>query len=463
MKLIRTVILIALALILGLWAFYGERHLDEQRRAGIPDPHLCRFEPSLIDSLVIITGADTTIAVVVSDTTWRIVKPVLWDAESSRFGAILRDLASSGRERMWRVPPDSMRYYSLEHPHAKVIYASRYGYVDSDTIFIGEGAANEKQGYVRFAGSDTVIMTNIAVHRSVLKSLYDFRKKQVFSSFVPAEIAEIKLRRGDERVEFVRRGERWRMIEPIDRWADADTINKLVKEFKDKRIASFADHPPQEELWRFGLGDRSRGEAEFIMVDDSTREIPDRHLRIGTLVPANDGRGYVGFWAMDQSRPNSIMRLPLDVLRQSDRSVENFWDRRIAIFERQDIDSVAVVRPNRTISVSRDTSATWRMSAPRSQHAYRPRVNYLVSDIHRARIGGYTGRHGEIANPTLRIGLFHGTELYGEIVFGQIRGNLVEVTGSDIDEICYTSKELFDKLNPEVDEFNPAVPGGAAR
>lgn len=461
MKWIRTIVLVALALILGLWVFYGERHLDDIERKSRPDLRLVRVARDGIDTLTIMTDIDTIRAVSFGDSLWRIIEPVEWRGDPRNWELIVQNLRTSLRERTFLANEDSLRYYTLRYPNATMIYTFRDKSMPAETLLVGGPTPNEKLGYVRFAGSDSVIVTNIAVHQSVLVTLHALRYKWIFEDYLQEPITELRIRRGNDVMRIERQGRRWRMVEPVDRYADADTVARFLKVFADQRVDRFFDHPEREPAF-FGLGEPSRAEVVLTASneDDSVQDDSVRtyRLRIGTLVPALAGSGYIGIWGMDDERQNSVMQLPMDVLFALDRETANFWDRRIAMFERRDIDSVAIAGPNGLIRLSRNEQGLWRMWSPREQSAFRARVNHLIADIDMARTAEFTGRRGDLTKPRLKIELFGADSLHASISFGEFRGDKVYATGSDVDEIVLVNRELFTRLNPTIDEFDEPAP-----
>lgn len=456
MKWIRTIVLVALALILGLWVFYGERHLDDIERKSRPDKRLVRVARDGIDTLTIMTDIDTIKAVSFGDSLWRIIEPVEWRGDPRNWELIVQNLRTSLRERTFLANEDSLRYYTLRYPNGTVVYSFRDKSMPAETLLVGGSTPNDKFGYVRFADSDSVIVTNIAVHQSVLISLHALRYQWIFEDYKQDPITEVRIRRGNDAIRIERQGSRWRMIEPIERYADADTVARFLKTFTDQRVDRFFDHTDREPAF-FGLGEPSRAEVILAATsdDDSVR---NHHLRIGTLVPALTGPGYIGIWGMDNDRQHSVMKLPMQVLFEIDRETANYWDRRIAMFERRDIDSVAIAGPNGTMRLSRNEQGLWRMWSPREQSVFRARVNHIIADIDMARTVEYTGRRGDISNPRLKIELFGGDSLHAAISFGEFRGDKIYATGSDVDEIVLVNRELYNKLNPTIDEFNEPEP-----
>lgn len=452
MKWIRTLVLVVLALILGLWVFYGERNIDDKARRSRPDKRLVRVARDGIDTLTIITDIKSVKAVCYGDSLWRIIEPFEWRGDSRNWELVVQNLRTSMRERTFYANSDSLRFFSLKYPNATVIYTFRDKSMPAETLYVGSATPNDKLGYVRFSGTDSVITTNIAVHHSVLLSLPSFRYKWIFEDYDQDFVTSVRIRRGEDELRMTRDGNRWRMTHPVKRFADADTVARFLKAFTDQRVEQFYDNVEKSPEF-FGLGASSRAEVELGALTESG-EGRLHHLRIGTLVPSLSGYGYSGVFAMDEERQQAIMQLPIDLLYQIDRETTNYWDRRIAIFERRDIDSLSIAGANGKISLSRTEQGMWRMWSPNDQQAKRSRVNYVVADMDMARTAEFTNRPGTINNPRLKIELWGSDTLHAWISFGDFRGDKVYATGSATDELVLVDRSLYDKLNATVDEFN---------
>lgn len=453
MKLYRTIVLVVLALALGLWAFFGEKYLERRKAERKPDIRLAQFRAGDIASFTIITSEDTIYAESVGDTTWRIRKPIDWKGDSYRFEVVSRELRTSTRQRSWVAPEDSLRYYTLQYPNARLIYTFKDESAAPETLDIGGSAADEKAGYVKFASSDTVIRTNVAVHQAVARRLHDFRDKSLFEEFFPEKVQRISFRMGRDHLSLERRDGRWRMTEPIDRWASPDTVNRLLSRIESARVERFYDQPDRSSEF-FGLGESARAEMTVALTDTAGEHTWENQMRLGTLIPALYGHGYTGVWGEDVARTGTVLHLPLGLLKEIDRRAENYWDRRVAIFERRLIDSVAVIRPNETISLWKDSLEYWHMSSPRVQEAYRPEINHIVALMDRIRAYDFTGQKRDISNPRLEVRLFNGDKLEAYLKIGSRYRSGVYARGSANDEIVILSGEVFDELNVTPDTFN---------
>jgi hypothetical protein len=454
MKSIRTIVLVAFALILGLWAFYGERHLEEQNPGY--DNRLGRFTFGDLDTVTIESALGTIIGVHQHDTTWQIVYPHNWLGDSYRWESLVRDISASRRDREWLSPPDSLRYYTLEYPNATLRYTFKDHNTPPETLHIGGQSPKKDRGYVRFGTSDSVILTNIAVHKSASKSYFEMRDKKFFETFVPDDVDTVDINTSGDHLRIARNGARWRMLSPLERWADPDTVGQMLERISTLRVQQYVDNP-EAALDEFGLGESSIAKLTFSSGDSSVPTETDQ-LILGSLVSDPRG-GYVGVWGMDAARKSTVLGLPLELLPELDRSASSFWDRRMAIYERRLIDSVVVITKDETITVSQDRMGDWHMTSPRVQPAYRPRVNRIVADAERARLLAFAGRSSEIENPELQLKFYHGDDIQGELTFGAAAGELVIASGSAVGEQVFVSLSLFDLLNAPSSEFDvPEAP-----
>jgi|GEM_PF-1221201 len=459
MKRTWTVVLVVVALALGLWAYYGERYLDERARAKMLAKKLVHFNEQDVAAVTLIAAGDTVMGTKQPDNKWQIERPIIWPAESWVWESLVREVRASNRDRMWVVPQDSLRFYGLDPPRMRVVFHVRPAKAAeawTDTLDVGIMTPTDSRCYVRFPRSDTLITTSLSVYSSALKNLFDLRDKTVLV-VEPTRVQEITITQAHSagskgaRLTFEREGENWRMTTPYLRAADPDTMNALLNEIKNTKAAAFIDNP--SAVTSFGL-DPPVAELRLVLGVGTDRV--EKRLLIGSAARKLGGStGQAGnAYAMDPSR-NSVMEVPGTLVRQINRPAENYGDRRLAKFERREINRVAVATPESTITVAMDTTATWHLQPPHTGTVKRWRVNTLVADADLARAKEFIDAPGSygLEHPRLSVRLYHDDELKSEIDFGNAKGNMMYARGSATHHVVLVDAQLMNKFRVSVEEL----------
>ena len=455
MNLKRTLVLVGVALALGLWAYYGERQFDIDPAAARLEMQLGRFEQTDVDTITIITGADTIRAGRRGSALWVIDQPVLWPAESSKWESIVRNIRTSRRERAWVVSADSLPYYQLDPPRARVILSMRGENAAPDTLDIGQPTPIDSRSYVRYTPSDTIMTTSIAVHNAVLKGLYDLRDKSLVVGFDPAIVQQFHMERGEETFTIAREGDRWKMTEPVERYVDKDTMNALLDGLKDFRAVRFHDHP--QSLGSYGL-EPAAAVAGLTLAEGVQRG--QVRILVGRQAEPSPGVHDPGLYVMDATRDMSVLVAPKDFAKQIRRPMADYWDRHVALFQRHRVNRLSISSPESTFTMSQDSIYLWHLDPPHEGEAKRWAVNRLVAAIDEARVKRFIATRGDygLNPPRLSVTLFRDEEVLGRVDFGKTSGSSVYATGLTGEEVVLVDRELLDRVPRTVKGFTDALP-----
>lgn len=458
MKWIRTALLVLVALALGLWAYYGERHLDKKEAEHKAANRLFQFTANSVAAITLVTSEDTIHAVRQMADQWAIERPVPWTAESANWESVVRNTLFGERERGWIVSADSFHFYGLDPPRARVVFHLRGETQTSDTLDVGIQTPTGSRCYVRFPRADSVFTTTVSVYSAAVRRLFDLRDKTVMP-LTQEMVQEVAIARGRTDLSLRRDDGTWKMTSPTPRSADNDSVTALLRDITTARASAFHDRPT--DLRRFGLDPPT---AELRLVASTGGQTLEKRLLLGSSVTgAVQGAAPPSRYVMDPSR-NSVMEAPGSLFKSAMRPPENYWDRALTRFQRRDINRVSVVSPDSTIEVSMDTSATWRFAEP---HEYegtckRWRVNTIVADADLARGTVFVDGPGPYGfdHPQLSVILYHDADEKSRIDFGRSRGDMVYTKGSATDQVFLVDRQLMKKFQVSTFELKELpIPG----
>ena len=292
--------LIILALIVAAVAgyiFFHERHQmttdERQQRAGKVFPEFDRDDANV----VVVDNAHGRFVMEKSGGSWRLTEPIAFEANSAAVNSVLTSLENLNEERTLTTSDVELEAYGLDQPEMTVTVATGAG--DSYKLAVGEETALGSNRALRRGDEALIVLAPGWFVTDLDKGLDDWRSRDVVD-LVASDVASIQVVAGDDRIQAVRDGRRWKLLEPMEDLADADHVANLIADLNGLRIAEFLDdetpladiglEPPayQITIVRAGDGPPIRLDFGSALEQDGTTTIACR--RGGSeLFRVNDG------------------------------------------------------------------------------------------------------------------------------------------------------------------------------
>jgi hypothetical protein len=238
-----TAILLAVAVALGAFVYFyeirgGEARKEAEARAKRLFPGV---EADAVDALAFRTSDARDVRLERREGAWRVVEPVDFPADAATVDGLARGLAELASEGVIE-EPQAAEVYGLGGDTKRVRF--RAGGQERE-LRIGKRAPVGGQTYAA-AGEDARVYT-VPSYRvtGFEKALPDLRERLVLRFDQPA-IRRIEARwPPDGRVVLAREGEGpWRLLEPLEGEADAETVDGLLSDLRFLRASEFLDDPP---------------------------------------------------------------------------------------------------------------------------------------------------------------------------------------------------------------------------
>ncbi len=233
--------LIILALVVAAVAgyiFFHERHQmtsDEQReRAGKVFPELDRDDITV----VVVDNSHGRFVMEKSGGTWRLTEPVVFEANSASVNSVLTSLTNLEEERTLSTSDVELEAYGLDQPEMTVTLATQAG--ERFEMAVGDEAALGSSRALRRGDEASIVLAPGWFVTDLDKGLDDWRSRDVVD-LVAADVASIQVVAGDDRMQAVRDGRRWMLLEPMEDLADADHVSNLISDLNGLRIVEFLD------------------------------------------------------------------------------------------------------------------------------------------------------------------------------------------------------------------------------
>jgi hypothetical protein len=238
----RNLIILALIVVaLGAFNYFHERHqpTTEERRqkADTVFPDLDRDEVAGVE----IHNTHGTFRIVKRGEEWRLVEPIDFPADAPAVSSLLGSLEGLKAERTLAEGEVDPAAYGLDAPSLTVTLSTADGMTSS--LEVGDETALGSNRAVRRTGERSVILVGGWFVRDLDKALDQWRARDLVE-LGDDEVAALTVLAGTDRIQLVRQGEDWRLLEPLEDVADRDHARNLIADLDALRIEEFLDNPP---------------------------------------------------------------------------------------------------------------------------------------------------------------------------------------------------------------------------
>jgi len=195
-------------------------------------------------------------------------------------------------------------------------------------------------------------------------------------SFKQEEVSALTLARGGETLRLEKRGAAWRLTQPLDSPADEGAVEGLLGSLTLGRISrTIRVTPPgsPEELKAFGL------DAPVIALEIKLHSGAGHRLRLG----AKDFTGG-NVYALVDSAPD-VALLSNDVLSNSDKPLLEFRDRRIAVFDEDNLVRIRLKNAHGTLVAAKNAEGKWLVSEPPTMKGREVETERILNALREAR------------------------------------------------------------------------------
>lgn len=246
----RTGRLLLLALVvvaLGAFIWFFERHqptVDERRERAE------RLFPALERDDVIgleVSNEHGTFRLARHGDDWRLVEPVEAAADEIAISSLLGTLVGLSAERRFAAGEVEPSAYGLDEPELTVALTDEAG--KRRELRIGQETALGSDRAVSVDGGEVTLVRGWFAS-DLRKDLDGWRSKDVVD-VATERLASLQIVSGEDRIQAVRDGGRWRLLEPVVDLADRDHVRNFVADLNSLRVEEFL--PPDADPEELGL------------------------------------------------------------------------------------------------------------------------------------------------------------------------------------------------------------------
>ncbi len=293
-------------------------------------------------------------------TSWRLVKPDSYPADSASVSDVLSQLARlrrSGGDASEAKPED----YGFKSPTAKATISwkddAKPGKKLSRTLEFGIDIPGTEATAARVAGTSTVIFVPMTIALAVRKAPDEFKSKEVFPA--ASDSARVDVDRGRGRLSLAKKDGSWWLRQPVSDLAEGVPVDKMIGSLTALRVLEFLPTPQGQGLASFGL---SPPLFHVVLADAKG---PGTSVDFGAT--RSDGNSVYA------RRENQVFTVASTVVEDLSREAEAFREPRLVRFDRGAVTQLDGAFAHESFSIARK-DAGWSLAG-------RPLTATAVDDL----------------------------------------------------------------------------------
>jgi hypothetical protein len=376
-----TWILLALALLIGLVAWWDYKKgvpADQarQRRARLLD-----LKPDEVTRLEILSG-EQTIVLEKADDRWFMRQPLAVRADAGAVRSILSELEFAPRRRTLTekdLADLPLAELGLDPAPLRATIEARGKPI---RLLIGAETPARDGIYVRLDDRNDVVITATSLRERLDRRIDDLRDRDVLDISVAA-VTRVEIKSDERVIELVRApgitgfDAPWTITRPLNAPADAQKANELVRNLSYLRVQQFVSENPAD-IHTHHLDDPQTEITVWTGAAETGKTL---------LLSAPSDPDLTVVYAKLKGA-DSIFTLPAHETAKFAFSVNDLRDRRVLVFSQPNVNGIEITRGADKIILARDHDGPdrWKITAPVAVAADEIRVNNLLNRLDELRV-----------------------------------------------------------------------------
>ncbi|MDQ1271884.1 MAG: hypothetical protein QG591_514 [Planctomycetota bacterium] len=383
MKLKTTIILLIIAAIGVSYVFlYERKQLPHEEWERLQKKVLPDFKASMIKKIELNNEGGKVVLEKTGDNYWHIVEPQKLRSDNSEVNSILSEFEFMNKVGSFRQEGDKpfdLKDYGLDAPKisitmytdipAKPDKIQVMGPKDKYTVCVGQKLAAGDNVYIKIDSSDEVVVVPGTLLDKVSKNVLDLRSKWVFT-FDKEAVDNIQVKTAEYSIVCNRKGNFWRLSEPISDLADLEKIKEILGKLKNLQIDR-TDFITEEssDLVRFGLDTpqyivtiNEKGVSQSVMFGHSL-----------------DNKVYV-----KRSDEPTVFFLKDIILADLSKKPNDLRDKKVVRFESigtYGVNKLEIKTPADLIAIEKSLDLDWKLTKPINIYADQDTVKNFIEKI----------------------------------------------------------------------------------
>jgi len=337
------IILAAVAITLGVFIFFIERHQPtSDERLKRVDRVFQKLDGDAVVGVELVTSHGP-IRLAKENDEWRLVEPMDYPADATVVRTLVDSITNLDAERILPLGEVDLDDYGLDAPALGVILVDSEG--QRFSLAVGDATPLGSNRALRRGTDEEVVMSSDVFVTHLDKDVDQWRSRDVVD-LLEHDLASVEIETAEDRIRLVHVDGRWQLLEPLADLADLHQIQSLVSELNTLRVSEFLP----VDLDPSGLG-LDPPEYRVVLARADTEEIVTLELSafdegVGTVVCRRNG---VDLFRVPDSIAIRLSKAP--VLWRSDK----VWP-----FSSWDVSTVEITNATGKV-VLKDADGLWQL------------------------------------------------------------------------------------------------------
>jgi hypothetical protein len=228
---------------LCLAAYFGVYESGmNQKRTELEARELFHFDKENVSRLVLDKGEEHTVVERSGPdekdrSVWKVIEPVEDVGDGVSINGLLGVLERLESERVIAGGErEPLAVYGLDKPRGRIVLTTADG--RSHKLLVGKKSAFDSRLYIMREGSEDVLLVKGHVEKSLLKSTFDLRRKELVH-FEKGQVRRIVLTGEGVRIELEKEEDVWSLMAPFGDKADTSEVDRILNTLSNLRATAF--------------------------------------------------------------------------------------------------------------------------------------------------------------------------------------------------------------------------------
>lgn len=361
MRFRNTLVLVLVLLGLGAYVYWVE---VPQSREEAKKKTVFAFNPDDATEVSLVF-ADRQIVAKKSGDEWRLTTPLDTAADTTTVKNIINAIAEAEVKKTFEHAAD-LAQYGLDQPFVKVTVKIKDK--ELPTILVGKSTPVGFSAYIKKADEQNVLLTTAAFRAGMDKQVKDLRDKTLLN-FVDKDVRRVEISGDGKDVALVQKDDRWTIERPAAYTADAAAMRSFLSALRSMRAVDFATDAPTD-LISYGL-DKPRLKVRLYLGADNA----EKDILIGK---ENENKQ---LYVKGSGQP-AVYLVSDWTLRDLDKNANDFRDKRVLAFDRDQVTAVEVARKEGGHFRLFRAGKEWRVEGAGDAMPSQTAVSQYVGDLH---------------------------------------------------------------------------------
>jgi len=378
MKWKTTLVLLAIAIVLGLYIKFVESKRPSTEEAQRQAQNVVNFTRDKIEGVIIQNG-DDKIDIRRRDNKWRLETPIKDQADNSLIDNLLLDLENWQKDstipaREIDADKKKLNEFGLTKPKLRL---KLLGPDAPPEILLGKEAALEGKMYVRFENSRETFLANQSIKKDIEKKPDDFRDRKL-TDLMTGQVARVVLKTAAGEMELEKKSDHWEIVKPLRARGDDQRINDLLAQIVTARIQQFVADD-RGDLRPYGLAE-PRGSITLFGQDDKQGQM----LQIGAIADKQPDQVYVRF-----SPRSFVYTLPKKTEEILNTRPNDVRDRHLVRIDTNVLDRITIEAAGKGKTVLARKAENWTIASRNQAPANGSEVRRLIDILQNEQVARF--------------------------------------------------------------------------